>query len=284
MNKLNILKKNSIKAKLKNKINEDIILKVYTKVSSTNSKAKEFVKESEQLNKKLKDEFFVFAADKQFNGRGRRGHEWESGDPASIYVSFLFRVPGKLENTPQVTAAAALAVNKTLQNFDLENTIKWPNDIMIADKKISGILSELFFLKKNDGEKKEAFVIIGCGLNLNNYKFNSNLKNTATSYYLEKAIQIDKNLFLAVLVNNIYFYIKKYFSSARKELLEDWKKKLNLKGKKIDLVFKNKSYTAIIKEILNSGEILVSFDDGREKILQSVNTSLDYQSLKKYNY
>lgn len=66
-------------------------------------------------------------------------------------------------------------------------------------------------------------------------------------------------------------------------IISDWKKELNLVGKKIDFEFKNKKNSGVIKDILDSGEILVAFENGQLKKLQSVNTSLDYQSLAKYN-
>lgn len=286
MNNLNKFDQDAVNLKIRSEIRKNIILKFYAKTDSTNKRAKEFIKNNLQKTENKQEKIFVFAADQQLSGRGRRGHNWDSGDSASIYVSFLFKAEGLLEKTPQLTAAAALAVNKTLNDFNLENTIKWPNDIMAADKKICGILSELVLLKQRDQVNKKSalpFVVIGCGLNLNNSNFAAELTDRATSYYLEKGIKIDKNLFLAVLIENIYFYVKKYLSGARKDIMEKWKAKLNLKGKKVDLVFKNKSYTAIIKDILDSGEILVRLADGREKVMQSLNTSLAYQSLKKYN-
>lgn len=286
MNNLNKFDQDAVNLKIKPELRKKFTFKFYDKTDSTNNRAKDFIEKNIKRNKEDTENFFVFAADQQLSGRGRRGHNWDSGDSASIYVSFLFKAEGLLEKTPCLTAAAALAVNKTLADFNLENIIKWPNDIMAAEKKICGILSELVVLKKRTGIKQKKvlpFVIIGCGLNLNNASFAAELKEKATSYYLEKGVKIDKNLFLASLIENMYFYIKKYLNGAQKAVMAEWKAKLNLIGKKVDLVFKNKSYTAIIKDILASGEILVSLADGREKIMQSLNTSLVYQSLKKYN-
>lgn len=278
MDKLNKFDKKIINSKLESKVKNKLQLEVYAEIDSTNNQAKKFIKKYDQSENKLAADFFVFAADKQNTGRGRRGHSWKSGDSASLYVSFLVKAVSQLEKTPQITAAAALAVSKTLKEFDLENIIKWPNDIMVKNKKICGILSELVFK-----DKENSFVVIGCGLNLNNTNFELELKEIATSYYLEKGKKLNKNIVLANLIKNIYFYINQYFGTGREKIIKDWKKELALKGKKIDFEFKNQAYTAIIKDILDSGELLVKFDNGKEKKLQSINTSLDYQSLAKYN-
>jgi len=236
-----------------------------------NNEAKKYIQKNNE--KKV-----IFAADIQNSGRGRRGHSWFSDDPASVSVSFLYKAGGNLNQIPQITAAAALAVNKTLNNFRLEGDLKWPNDILIKNKKICGILSELIFNKN-----QEAYVVIGCGINLNNKSFSQQINQLATSYYLEKNKEIDKNVFLAELISEMDYYIESYLSQSRQKIINELKKELNLIGKQVDLTFKGQKYKVQIKDILESGELLVAFDNGKEKKMQSLYTSLDYQSLLKYN-
>lgn len=266
-----------IENNLRQSLLRDISLKLFKSIDSTNNQAKEFVQRSLDQKNESKD-LIIFAADSQLTGRGRRGHNWLSSDPASIAVSFLFQAKNNIDQIPQITAAAALAVKETFKIFDLETNLKWPNDILVDNKKICGILSELVF-----NAQKDTFVIIGCGINLNNTEFSSEIKKIATSYYLEKNKRIDKNIFLAKLIEQLNFYIKNYLIGSREMILASWKKELDLVGKKLDFEFKNKKYTGIIRDILDSGELLVAFEDGQNKKLQSVNTSLDYQSLDKYN-
>ena len=276
----NNLNKSIIKENLKGDLSEKFSFEIYKEVNSTNNKAKKFAKNNCFKNKSSKDkDIIVFAADKQSAGRGRRGHSWLSNDPAGLFVSFLFKAQENLDKMPQITAAAALAVKDNFEYFDLETRIKWPNDILVDQKKICGILSELVF----DKEKSEAYIIIGCGINLNNDLFNSSITEIATSYYLEKNRKINKNIFLAQLSKNINKYIKAYFSDDREKIIKCWKEILNLKGKKIDLKYKNKNYTVLIKKILDSGELFVEFENGEKKALQSINTSLNYSSIDKYN-
>jgi BirA family biotin operon repressor/biotin-[acetyl-CoA-carboxylase] ligase len=279
MEKYNNFNQNKIQDNLKNNISRKTILKIYDKVDSTNNQAKDLIESSIAELKLLKnDKLFVFAADSQLAGRGRRGHSWLSSDPASMAVSFLFKPNSNTDKIPQITAAAALAVQDTFNFFDLKTVIKWPNDILVDHKKICGILSELVLNRKN-----EAFVVVGCGINLNNEFFASEIQAIATSYYLEKNKKINKNIFLARLIEKIETHITNYFSGSRENIINKWKKRLNLTGKKIDFIHNGEKQTGFIKEVLDSGNLLVVLADGREKELQSATTSLDYQSLSKYN-
>jgi BirA family biotin operon repressor/biotin-[acetyl-CoA-carboxylase] ligase len=275
----NIFNHSKIKANLKQPLQIQVSLKLSVSVDSTNNQAKEFVRNEESERQNISnDKMIVFAADYQLAGRGRRGHSWLSSDSASIAVSFLLQTKNNIEQIPQITAAAALAVKDTFDFFALKTNLKWPNDILVDHKKICGILSELVI-----DSRKNAFIIIGCGINLNNTTFSSEIKKIATSYYLEKNTKVDKNIFLAKLIEKMSCYLKDYLSGSREMIIASWKKELNLIGKKIDFNFKNKEYTGIIKDVLDSGELLMAFDNGQQKELQSVNTSLDYQSLQKYN-
>jgi BirA family biotin operon repressor/biotin-[acetyl-CoA-carboxylase] ligase len=156
--------------------------------------------------------------------------------------------------------------------------IKWPNDLIVNQRKISGILTELVF-----NDQQEAYVIIGCGVNLNNKNFNAEVSRTATSFYQEKNKAISKSIFLARLLIKMNLYIKKYFSHQRESLIKVWKKELNLTDKKVRINYKNDNYLVIIKKVLDNGDLRVRFKHGQEKILKTANTSLDYSSLVEFN-
>jgi BirA family biotin operon repressor/biotin-[acetyl-CoA-carboxylase] ligase len=80
------------------------------------------------------------------------------------------------------------------------------------------------------------------------------------------------------------YYIEGYLYGNRNDIIKSWKKELGLTGKKIDFTYKNNNYTGVIKEILNNGDLLIDFENGPKKPVDSFNTSLDYKSLDKYNY
>lgn len=274
MNNLNFFDYDQIKLKLDDSLDNEIFLKTFSSLDSTNDQAKNYLKKIKNSDKKIG----VFAADFQEKGRGRRGHSWFSGGPDGIAVSFLFEAGDNIAQIPLITAAAALAVNDAFKDVDLKTKIKWPNDILVKNKKIAGILTELVF-----DENQSPFVIIGCGINLNNNIFDNEITKLATSYYLEKGEKINKNLFLAVLISKIDQYIKNYLYGNRKKIIKIWKKRLDLLGKKIDFIYQNKKHNGKIVEILNNGDLLIKLKNGQKKQVDSLNTSLDYKSLAKYN-
>jgi BirA family biotin operon repressor/biotin-[acetyl-CoA-carboxylase] ligase len=246
------------------------------KIDSTNNEAKRYVKNicknnHRNLQNKKDDKLFVFAADIQTKGRGRRGNDWFSANKQSLSVSFLTSVNDNIEDLPPITAAAALAVKNTFENFNLDTVIKWPNDIIVKSKKIAGILSELLLPQKN-----KAYLVIGCGLNLNNKRFIENINEKATSYYKEKGVEINKNIFLVELINNINYYINKYFSGEKKKIVEKWKNDMNIISKNAVLAHNGINYDVFIKDILDNGEIVAELEDGSIKKFQSYNTSFKY--------
>lgn len=106
----------------------------------------------------------VVAADHQTAGRGRMQNTWHSPPGLNLYFSVLLRpdiVPAK---TPQLALVTAVALVTALKNYfpELHPGIKWPNDILVHDRKLAGILCEM----QVEGDKIH-HVIIGAGLNVN---------------------------------------------------------------------------------------------------------------------
>ena len=105
----------------------------------------------------------VFWARGQTKGRGRLGRHWISHKDKGLYFSVILRPDIQLKEAPKITLLGALAMCQALRKFSGQPfLIKWPNDLVIEDKKIGGILTEM------DAEiNKVRFIIIGIGLNTN---------------------------------------------------------------------------------------------------------------------
>lgn len=99
-------------------------------------------------------------AERQTAGRGRRGRSWAS-EPGNLYASLLLTHPAQAENWAELSFVAALAVHDTVvavaPSLKPALAIKWPNDVLLSDKKFSGILIE--------GENREDAVVVGIGIN-----------------------------------------------------------------------------------------------------------------------
>jgi biotin-[acetyl-CoA-carboxylase] ligase BirA-like protein len=136
---------------------------------------------------KLDDLTLVFASF-QTSGHGRMKRDWVSPKGDSLLFSILFKNENVIKNFPSLSLMSACYVRKFLLKYIDNVSIKWPNDVYVNGKKICGILLESVSL----GDSIDA-VILGIGININIKSFNDELKNKATSLYLEtnKTFNID---------------------------------------------------------------------------------------------
>lgn len=142
---------------------------VYDETDSTNNRAKDFGK------KGCVDGTLVIS-DCQTAGRGRIGRSFSSPFGDGIYMSLLLKPDIDESHISEITLLSALAISRALDKYHkIKTNIKWPNDLLINGKKITGILTE----------KCEDFIVIGIGINVNNKNFDKELSDIATSLYLE---------------------------------------------------------------------------------------------------
>ncbi len=108
-------------------------------------------------------EYSVFVADYQHKGRGRGGREWNSTRRSSLTFSvLLYPTPEKTRYAGRFSALGALSLVRALQNMEQITTyIKWPNDVLLKNQKIAGVLVESLW----DGEQLKA-IILGMGINI----------------------------------------------------------------------------------------------------------------------
>ncbi len=121
----------------------------------------------------------VVVAEMQTAGRGRRGRDWYSPAQQGIYVSIILRPELPLKEISRVSLVTAVAVAQTLESeLGLNPRIKWPNDVLVDNKKIAGILSEA--VTDMDGVE---YIVVGIGLNINNdiQAFPPDLRTAPTS-------------------------------------------------------------------------------------------------------
>ena len=159
-------------------------------LQSTNSYLKDHI--SEHINH---DVVFTF---NQTNGHGRTNRTWSSNKD-SLTFSILFKDEFLYENYQSLSLISAVAVFKVLQKRVPNLKIKWPNDLIINDKKICGILLESRISSHMEG------LILGIGININNESFPSNLN--ATSLYLETSKKEDIKSILFEVLESILLHI-----------------------------------------------------------------------------
>jgi BirA family biotin operon repressor/biotin-[acetyl-CoA-carboxylase] ligase len=120
----------------------------------------------------------VFLAEEQTAGRGRGAHSWESARSAGIYCSVVLRPPLPPSDVLVISLAAGLAVHAAIEQIDPRVTpdLKWPNDVLVAGKKVCGILTEM-----NAEVTRVRHVVVGIGINVNHASFPKELENEAIS-------------------------------------------------------------------------------------------------------
>jgi BirA family transcriptional regulator, biotin operon repressor / biotin---[acetyl-CoA-carboxylase] ligase len=120
----------------------------------------------------------VFLAEEQTAGRGRGAHSWESARSTGIYCSFVLRPQLPPAEALVVSLAAGLAVQAAIEQVNSRVTpdLKWPNDVLIAGKKVCGILTEM-----NAEVTRVRYVVVGVGINVNQAGFPEELATQATS-------------------------------------------------------------------------------------------------------
>ena len=123
----------------------------------------------------------VFLAEEQTAGRGRGAHVWESVRSAGIYCSVILRPALPPSDVLVLSLAAGLAVHAAIEQVDsrVSPDLKWPNDVLIAGKKVCGILTEM-----NAEVTRVRYVVVGIGINVNQENFPKDLESEATSLRL----------------------------------------------------------------------------------------------------
>ena len=131
-------------------------------INSTNSFAREMFRENNKMPATC------ILAKKQLEGRGQRGTQWNSEEGKNLTFSVIYPKPALLPGRQFIlSAAVATTVLQVLEKFDLPRLkVKWPNDILSANRKIGGILIENVI-----SEAKVAASVIGIGLNVNQQQF-----------------------------------------------------------------------------------------------------------------
>jgi BirA family biotin operon repressor/biotin-[acetyl-CoA-carboxylase] ligase len=173
--------------------NQLIGRKIYAfqRVTSTNDLAKRLAERGEV-------EGALVIADCQTKGRGRFQRQWQSPPATGLWFSIILRPKFSVENLESIPFLAGISVAQAIETVTgLKPILKWPNDVLLASKKVCGILIESSFT-----QQKLNSLILGIGINVNQQPvdFNGEIRNRATSLLIEAGHSIDrKDLLLEIL-------------------------------------------------------------------------------------
>jgi BirA family transcriptional regulator, biotin operon repressor / biotin---[acetyl-CoA-carboxylase] ligase len=142
----------------------------------------------------------VFLAEEQTAGRGRGAHSWQSARSAGIYCSVILRPALAPSEVLVLSLAAGLAVLAAIVEIDprVSLDLKWPNDVLIAGKKVCGILTEM-----NAEATRVRYVVVGMGINVNHANFPKELEGAATSLLLATGSEWSRVELTAALLKSL---------------------------------------------------------------------------------
>jgi len=156
---------------------------------------------------------WLFSAYEQTRGRGRGERSWFSSAKTNLCFSFFIAVEKKIEEVPSSAMAVALAVSEWLNVHGVSAKPKWPNDVLVNDKKICGILSE----------HVDQGIIVGVGLNINmNCDEAEKIDRPATSLFIETGKMLPLSDALESLLPVIGRWVDRWKDGGFKAIQERW--------------------------------------------------------------
>lgn len=226
---------------------------IYKEVTSTNRIA-------QLLAQSGAPEGTIVLSRSQTSGRGRMKRQWSCPPGKGILMSIVLRPPIKIQFVPQLTLLCSVVVAETIRKVTgCAAGIKWPNDILIGEKKVCGILAQSSF----SGAGQE-YVIIGVGINVNLSKDQLPLdcRKTSTSLKLELGQEVSR----AKLLEQFYFAWEEHYlaflESGHAYLREKWFENNVTLGRKIVINRNTYPYQGLAVDINDQGGLIVDFEDG----------------------
>ncbi len=236
----------NISKNLKNNIN----VLCFDTIDSTNNKAK--------LTSETSNDFpGLIVARHQTAGRGRLGRAFYSPKDTGLYMSLVLKVKADslIQNLQKTTCCAAVAVAQAIDDLAKTSTkIKWVNDILLNNKKVSGILCELVCDKENIPK----CIIVGVGVNLTTSNFPEDINGKASSIG-----EVDPNALCAKIADNIIY---EYENIEKNLFMKTYKEKNICLGQQITYEQQGVVHNAKAVDIDKSGSLIV-IENNRKKSL-----------------
>lgn len=214
-------------------------------VESTNDLAVERAREGV-------DEGYVVLADEQAGGRGRRERVWESPS-GGIWTSVVLRPDFAPRDASLVTLAASVAVARAVEDVGVNATIKWPNDVLVDDEKLCGLLVEM----EADAESI-SHAVVGIGLNANTKPDVPDASPTSLS---EQVGEVDR----ASLTADTLAELEDTYE-AGDGILDEWRKRSSTLGREVRIETPNETFEGMAERIDETGALVVSTDEGERVV------------------
>lgn len=200
----------------------------------------------------------------QTSGRGRMEREWTYTGTENIYATLVIKINSLKNVYSNLTQYLCVVLAETFEEYGVKPCIKWPNDILINRKKISGILAESI----NGNNNKIEGIALGFGINLNTTKeILAEINKPATSLNIETGKDIDKEIFLKKLLNRFCLLYNRFIDEGFAFIREDYIKRAGFIGREITVKVFDKSIQGVAKGIDKNGALVLTDKNNKEQIL-----------------
>ena len=191
-------------------------------------------------------EWLVAVADFQTQGRGRRGRSWIAPSGASLLASVLLRPTLPPERLQLVSLVSGIAMAEAVQRVaGFRPALKWPNDLVVGDRKLAGLLAE------SDGDA----VVVGTGVNVEWHDFPPELAATATACNLEAGRSIDRRDLLSAYLTELQQRYPKM-----EVVIDDYRGLLATLGRRVRVECHEGDLVGRAVDVGDGGELVVAVD------------------------
>ena len=230
-----------------------------------------YLEETDSTNRYAKDginninDMTVVYTYKQTAGRGRLRRKWSYCGEDNIYASIVLKTSEEMKDIySNLTQLLCVVLAEVFEGYNICPKIKWPNDIRINGKKISGILAEAVTTQ----EGLLQGLVLGFGVNLNvKQDFLSKIDQPATSLNLETGKFIDKEIFLKNVIEKFCLYYNKFIEEGFLLIKEDYKRRAEFLNADVSVKVFDETYEGRAVDVTNDGALKLIDKNNKEHIL-----------------
>jgi BirA family transcriptional regulator, biotin operon repressor / biotin---[acetyl-CoA-carboxylase] ligase len=200
----------------------------------------------------------IFLADHQTAGRGRRGRAWLAAPGSGLLLSVLFRSAGSPPTPRRYTTAVSLALADAIRELapELEPRLKWPNDVMLGERKVAGVLAEA------DSSADHLRVIVGVGVNVDAERAELDAVGpTATSLRAATGRRVAREDLLVAFVRRLDGWLGR----PPAEVYRAWEARLWGMGQRVRLADAEVDAEVVVLGVDAEGRLRVRLADGSER-------------------
>ncbi|MGJ7516411.1 bifunctional biotin--[acetyl-CoA-carboxylase] ligase/biotin operon repressor BirA [Pseudomonas baetica] len=236
-------------------------VQVFDSIDSTNAEALRAIERGQVAP-------FLVLAERQTAGRGRRGRKWVSPFAENVYYSLVLRIDGGMRQLEGLSLVVGLAVLQALRELGIASAgLKWPNDVLVGQKKIAGILLELV------GDPADVcHVVLGVGINVNMQSADE-VDQQWTSMRLESGKLFDRNHLVARLGEMLQRYLTRHQAGGFLAIQSEWEQNHLWQGRSVSLIAGVNQIDGEVLGIDGQGALRLKVD-GVEKVFSGGELSL----------